>query len=235
MKITVIETGSLNEPLLSRWGSYPAIFEGIWARPGDEWQSWDCAHQPPPADLLEQDAIIITGSAADAHSNLAWILQLKLMIVSLHERRIKILGICFGHQVVAGALGGSSGRNEKGWELAMHPISLTEEYSNQTWGSTHTEFHIIDIHRDHVTRMPPGAKLMASTEHTPVSMFCLEDNVLCLQSHPEFNKELIADVVISVKESRGFSDEVATAALNSLKSEHQNTASRELVSRFLYG
>lgn len=233
MRITVIETGHLKEPLASRWGSFPEMFRKLWARPGDTWQTWDCVHNDPPEDLFEQDAILITGSAANAHDPDPWIVRLKETIVALHEKRVKILGICFGHQVIAGALGGRSGPSDQSWELGMHPITLNHTYREMPWGSDDEEIHVLDVHRDHVMEMPPGATLLASSEHTHVHMYCM-DNLLCMQSHPEFDKAFLEDLIEVFHQERGFSPELKSASLASLQTDHHNARARALVYRFLY-
>lgn len=206
------------------------MFHRILAEAGDTWTTWDCEHEEPPADLLEQDAVIITGSAADAHGQEPWLSRLKQTIVEVHRAGIKILGICFGHQIVAWALGGESGRNPKGWELAMHPIRFTQEAGGFAPGD---EMYVLDFHQDHVTRLPPGATCLASSPHTPVHIYRVGTRVLCLQSHPEFEKDMTAHLVEGYAESRGFTETQVSEALASLQTDHKNSKARAFIKAFL--
>ena len=235
MRICVVETGRLNEGLFERWGDYPGMFECLWRRPEDQWDVWDCMAAPPPADLHTYDAVILTGSAADAHADEPWILRLKETVAALHARRRKILGICFGHQVVAGALGGASGRHHDGWELGMQTLNLTDAFATMPYGDDAARHVVFNIHRDQVTALPPGARLLGSTRHTPIHMYALDDHILCLQSHPEFSRELVADLVQSLSPTRDFGAARVAEALARLGEHPTNTASRALVERFLRG
>ncbi|EGC32877.1 hypothetical protein DICPUDRAFT_56804 [Dictyostelium purpureum] len=79
-----------------------------------------------PANPLEYDGYVITGSKASAYDKDEWITVLKERVVHLDQNEVKICGICFGHQIIAEALGGKVEKNEKGWELGQHSIQVEE-------------------------------------------------------------------------------------------------------------
>lgn len=130
---------------------------------------------PTSEQLKETDAVIISGSFVDdACADTPWISRLAGFVVYLHDvhPRIRLIGICFGHQVIARAFGARVEENKLGWELGATKLKLSKEGSTiiGTPGKHEEELHIMQIHSDHVTKVPDGFKLLASSERTRVQM-----------------------------------------------------------------
>tara|TARA_Y100000590_G_scaffold133485_1_gene152617 strand:+ start:366 stop:1061 length:696 start_codon:yes stop_codon:yes gene_type:complete len=137
--------------------------------------------------LDDADAWIITGSKYSVYDNLEWIDSLLDFIIQLHVNNRYILGICFGHQVIAKALGGKVEKNVKGWELGSYPVSLTNA------GKAHPLFEgfnnndiVYESHQDTVISLPKDAIELAFTDKSNQS-FCINDNIFGVQFHPEFS------------------------------------------------
>ncbi|KAI0317968.1 class I glutamine amidotransferase-like protein, partial [Amylostereum chailletii] len=164
----------------------------------------------PAEDRLDDyDGIVITGSAASAYEDVEWINKLVAWVarIATSKPQIKIIAICFGHQIVAHALGGTCIPNDGKWEVGITDIALTDV--GQRIFKTGT-FNIQQMHRDHVPSVPPSFYLLGST---PVSlnqgMVRFVDSasspdlsqplppihILTLQGHPEFTKELVNELV----------------------------------------
>ncbi len=138
------------------------------------------------------DAVIITGSAQDAHSMEPGVVQLLEILRELADRDVPVLGICFGHQILARALGGTVGRNPSGWEVGNVQISLTVAGMAcpllADLGPTPT---VLQSHQDAVLSLPPGGILLAENPATPVQAFQSRaaGRQFGVQFHPEFTPE----------------------------------------------
>lgn len=138
------------------------------------------------------DAIILTGSARDAHSMEPAVIQLCGTLRELSAAGKAILGICFGHQVLARALGGEVGRHPAGWEVGSVRITLTPEgLACPVLMDLGLEPEVLQSHQDAVLSLPPGAVRLAGNAHTPVQAFqsCPGGRQFGVQFHPEFTPE----------------------------------------------
>ena len=122
MKLTIIQAGDVPPTLRGQFGPYPAMYSRMFdeAGVGFEYEAvpiYDGAAFPDPAKL---EAIVITGSAAGVYDDFAWLDPLRAFIRGAYAANTPMLGICFGHQIMADALGGDVRKSEKGWGLGRH-------------------------------------------------------------------------------------------------------------------
>jgi GMP synthase - Glutamine amidotransferase domain len=102
----------------------------------------------------------------------------------VHAARRPLVGICFGHQLVARALGGETRAADQGWGVGVHECRLV---ASPPWLPAGTEgFALLCSHKDQVTRLPEGAELLATSAFCPISAFTVGEHLLCFQGHPEF-------------------------------------------------
>ncbi|SVB75045.1 uncharacterized protein METZ01_LOCUS227899, partial [marine metagenome] len=119
-----------------------------------------------PKDENECDAFLVTGSKVSAYEDLPWINKLKEFIQSLHANKKKIIGICFGHQLIAEALGGIVIKSNKGWHVGVDSVKVNDEA--KIFGIPNDVFNLIYNHQDEVHTLPKNAKLLASSENCPI-------------------------------------------------------------------
>jgi GMP synthase-like glutamine amidotransferase len=158
-----------------------------------------------PADPFECDAWIITGARHDAHGGEPWIVALREFVRSIHETRRRLAGVCFGHQLVAEALGGASGRSGE-WRAG--PEHMVMQPTPWFVGGDVT---IHAMHQDVVTVLPAGATVIATGRTADVPAFVVGDHILCVQDHPEYSAEYIAALVAARRPRLG--DELTDDAL----------------------
>jgi GMP synthase-like glutamine amidotransferase len=126
----------------------------------------------------------VTGSKADSFGTDPWIQTLKAYLLKLYERGEKLLGVCFGHQLLALTLGGKAERADKGWGVGIHRYSLA---AHAPWMDPEvSELTLLISHQDQVTQLPEGATVIASSDFCPNAAYHIRDQVLCFQGHPEF-------------------------------------------------
>ena len=147
----------------------------------------DCAVR-----ALHADAVILTGSPRDAHSMEPAILQLCIALRLLTERDVPILGVCFGHQILARALGGTVGRNPCGWEVGNAQVTLTDAAScAPIFAGLPPKLDVLQSHQDAVLALPPAAIRLAGNAHTTNQAFQSRHGgrQFGVQFHPEFTPE----------------------------------------------
>ena len=136
-----------------------------------------------PHSIGQCDAYLVTGSPCSVYDNYPWIVELKAFINELVDRRVPLVGICFGHQVIAEALGGRVELADGGWLLGLHRFDTVATMPWMDAGPATPQLYFIN--QDQVTALPPGATRLAASAACPNAMYALGDRVLSLQGHPE--------------------------------------------------
>ena len=142
---------------------------------------------PEPAS---NDAYVITGSRYGVYEDRPWIADLMAFVRQCWEQEIRMVGICFGHQLIAHALGGETRKADVGWGFGIHSARLSE---HPEWMTDRDQIHgdmynLVVIHQDQVVDMPPGFRAIASNDFCPNSMIVADGRMLGIQGHPEFSK-----------------------------------------------
>ena len=135
----------------------------------------------PPLDAF--DAYVVTGSRLDAVTEAPWVLALGDFLRQAHEAGTATVGICFGHQLIAHVLGGRVERAAAGWGVGVHGAEITAAAGSP---EVPCRFRLLLSHQDQVLALPPGAELLATSEHAPIAAF-RAGSLLGFQGHPEFS------------------------------------------------
>ena len=144
------------------------------------------------AALAQQPAgIVISGSLQSVYERQDWMLRLEEAIRQAHHAEIPIFGICFGHQILASALGGEV-TTLNSWEFGAHPIYINGEHPYLK-GFKSGDL-TLQVHQDHVSTLPPGAQSLALTEKTPHQIFAL-NNSFGVQFHPEYTVDMLHTII----------------------------------------
>ena len=150
-----------------------------------------------PADPNECAGYIITGSPRGVYDPQPWIAELGDFIRTAHAADIKLVGICFGHQILAHSLGGHAEKSDKGWGMGLRPFNLDQDQSPEwlTEVANGSECNLYFCHQDQVVTLPKNATRLAGSEFCPNAMFEIEDRVLAMQGHPEFTDKTMVDTI----------------------------------------
>ncbi|HKI75413.1 MAG TPA: amidotransferase [Pseudomonadales bacterium] len=188
IRIGILKTDSVREEYQAEFGDYPVMFRTLLSLPGEPvtFADYNVEHGHYPATTDECDAWLITGSRRSVYEDEPWILRLRDYVVELNDTRSKLIGICFGHQLVAHALGGRTESAKLGWRVGVHPNTVVRRAPFMA--PAVDTFNLIFSHKDQVTELPAGAEALASSPGCPISMFRIGDHILTFQGHPEFCK-----------------------------------------------
>lgn len=195
-KIVILKTGQKLPTLDGVPGDFEDwILSGMGASQTDAWVVAAHAGDFLP-DLSQVRAVLITGSAAMVTDHADWIERAVAWVAEIVQNRIPLLGICFGHQLLARALGGVVDYNPKGIEVGTVALHMTEEARQDPLLSglaNNTRVHV--SHRQSVLTLPPQAVLLASTYLDAHNSFRVGDVAWGVQFHPEFNAQIVRGYV----------------------------------------
>jgi GMP synthase-like glutamine amidotransferase len=186
MRIGILKTDVVRKEFVDEFGEYPDMFAEllIGVDPDLEFVVYDVQQGEYPDDLDEVDAYLMTGSKSSVYDDEPWIHRLADFVRELHARRKKFLGICFGHQMVAHALGGRTEKSDKGWGVGAHRATFSELPPWHDGGRR--DFYLLVSHQDQVTRPAPGSRILAGSEFCENAVCQIGDHILTFQGHPEF-------------------------------------------------
>lgn len=161
------------------------------------------------------DAFLITGSKSSANDNDDWIISLSQFILECNETSKPMIGICFGHQLIAKVLGGTVQKHDAGWGVGVATSSVVEHYP---WMIPQmNEVNLLVSHQDQVSLLPPDATQILTNEFCLNAGFCIPSRALCFQGHPEFT--IPYSKVLMIHRINDIGETTFDVALNSLEKE----------------
>ncbi|KSJ18764.1 amidotransferase [Pseudomonas aeruginosa] len=231
LRICILETDILRPELIERYEGYGRMFQQLFAKQpiAAEFVIYNVVEGRYPADDERFDAYLVTGSKADSFGPDPWIQTLKTFLLDRYERGDKLLGVCFGHQLLALLLGGKAERASQGWGMGIHQYQLNERAD---WMSPALpDLTLLISHQDQVTRLPVNARVIASSDFCPYAAYAIGDQVLCFQGHPEFVHDYSRELLELRQQHLG--EELYRKGVDSLARDHQGTVVAEWMMRFV--
>jgi GMP synthase-like glutamine amidotransferase len=204
MKLGILKADALKPEFVEQFGEYPDMFARRIHKfdPTIELVTYDVQMHQYPEELDEVDAYLITGSKSSVYDQEPWLDALKDFVRQLHAAKKKVIGVCFGHQMIAEALGGKVTKADSGWCAGVHEAELTAK-AKVLIGAESGKFHLISNHQDQVKKVAEGAEIMASTASCPCYMTVLGDHIMTIQGHPEFDPEFAVQLLDMRREILG--------------------------------
>ncbi|WP_137817765.1 amidotransferase [Pseudomonas sp. 2FG] len=231
LRICILETDFLRPELVDQYQGYGRMFERLFAQQpiAATFTVYNVVDGHYPSDDERYDAYLVTGSKADSFGTDPWIHTLRTYLLERYERGDKLLGICFGHQLLALLLGGKSERSHQGWGVGTHRYQVAEQ---PAWMSpAMDELTMLISHQDQVTALPENATVIASSEFCPIAAYCIDDRVLCFQGHPEFVHDYSKALLEMRQQHLG--EQIYQQGIASLQHEHQGATVAEWMMRFV--
>lgn len=187
MLIGILQTGYAPDALRAA-GDYPDMFERLLAGHGFDFRTWRVVDEEFPDSVRDADGWLITGSKHGVYEDHAFIAPLEAFVRDAFAAHVPVVGICFGHQVMASALGGRVEKYGGGWAVGPTEYDFAgETLTLNAW------------HQDQVVAPPPGAEVIATTPFCAYAGFAYPGRGLSVQPHPEFADDFVAGLI----ESRG--------------------------------
>jgi GMP synthase-like glutamine amidotransferase len=188
-RIAILKTGAPPPALAATHGDYPAMFRDLLGE-GFAFETFDVQAGEWP-DPTAFDAAILTGSAAGVYEDAPWIAGL-LDWIREAKGRLRLVGICFGHQAMAQALGGRVEKSERGWGVGLHRYEVV---SPESWMSPEaTAVAIPASHQDQVVEKPAEARVLLRSDFTPFAGLAWGEDAISFQAHPEFTPAFATDL-----------------------------------------
>ena len=230
LRIAVLEAGRNRPALEDRFGTFGDSFDRYLDPEGNTFSFHDYAaydHVLPDAPNA-YDGFIVTGSAANAFDDDAWITNLGKFVRRAAERR-PVVGICFGHQLIARAFGGTVERAKAGWGIGVHTYDVVE--AREWMDPSLSQFRLVVSHQDQVVEAPDGATVLASSAFCPIAAMQIGETVMTMQAHPEAPPDYASAVYELRRDVIG--DDQVDAANASLHGAIDAEAVERWISRFL--
>ncbi|PYE85692.1 type 1 glutamine amidotransferase [Pseudoroseicyclus aestuarii] len=184
MQIGILETGHAPDALRPDLGDYADLFEGLLSGHDFTFRRYDVEAQEMPASPQDCDGWLITGSRHGAYEDHPWIPPLEAFIRAVREAEVPMVGICFGHQIIAQALGGRVEKFAGGWAVGRQLYDFGgEAVALNAW------------HQDQVTVAPPGARAVAASAFCENAALLYSDRIWSIQPHPEFDARFIRGLI----------------------------------------
>ncbi|KAG8372496.1 hypothetical protein BUALT_Bualt12G0072100 [Buddleja alternifolia] len=202
-RYALLLTANDSEYVKKVYGGYFNVFvDALGDIEGEKWDLFRVVEGefPKIEDLQNYEGFVVSGSPFDAYGHESWILQLCFLLKTLFAMQKKVLGFCFGHQVLCRALGGKVAKSCTGWDIGVRKVNLTEDFYSYGFSSDGlaeipSSLSLIECHQDEVWEVPVGAQVLADSDKTGVEMFSFGDNILGIQGHPEYTEDILDNLI----------------------------------------
>lgn len=184
MKIGILQAGHSPDELRETVGDYGEMFTRLLDGHGFSFEIFSVVDGEFPAGLDAADGWLITGSKHGAYEDHDWIPPLEDLVRAIRDADQPLVGVCFGHQIIAQALGGKVEKFTGGWSVGRTDYDFGDEtMALNAW------------HQDQVTKLPEGAEVIASSDFCENAALVIGDKILTIQPHPEFTADLVAGLI----------------------------------------
>ena len=184
MRVGLILCGRLPDRYAAVSGDYPALVSGMFGNRDISLEVFDSHLGRLPQNIAAFDGIIISGSPHSVYEDEKWIRDLEAFAREVAESATPVFGICFGHQLLATALGGVVEQAEGGWGVGIHTMRVLER---RPWMEPDREvLKLVMSHQDQVVDLPAGAVVLGSSDHCRNFLIEFTSTCIGMQGHPEF-------------------------------------------------
>lgn len=232
MHLGILQTGLLPDDLVAAHGDYPDLFDALLrpSLPDLRLSPFRVVEEHYPEHPQACEAWLITGSRHGVYEDHPWIAPLETFVRECLSAQRPVVGICFGHQLMAQALGGTVVKSDRGWGLGIGTYRLDADLP---WlGHTPSQLTLQRVHQDQVITPPPGAEVIGGNEHCPYGILRYGRFGFSVQPHPEFTAAFMRDL-ITARRGTLYAEPVADAALETLDAPVDSAQVGAMIASFL--
>lgn len=184
MKIGILQTGHAPDALLEPFGDYDLMFKKLLAGQGFTFENYRVVDMEFPGGPDAADGWLITGSRHGAYEDLPFIAPLMDLVRDIYAAAIPMVGVCFGHQIIARALGGTVEKFKGGWAVGPQTYDMNgEKVTLNAW------------HQDQVTERPADATVVGRNDFCENAALVYGDRAFTVQAHPEYGADFIEGLI----------------------------------------
>ncbi len=234
MKIGLLQCDHVAPELAPEFGDQPVFFQNLFAKhaPGINFDIFDVQNECYPEDPEAYDGFIGTGAKYSVTEDMPWIKRFEAYVCYLYQRKLKFIGICFGHQMIAQALGGKCNVSEKGWGIGVRKIHI---HKKKCWMNPEAGYiRLLYSHMDQIAVLPPNAEVIAGNDHCPYAMITVGDHFMGIQAHPEFTPAYL-DLLMQSRIDRIGARKVEEALRTLAEPTDENTVAQWMANFLLKG
>jgi len=231
MKIAILQCGEVSKESESQAGCNSEMIKAMFdvTEGFFEFESFDCQDGCYPDDIDDYDFYITSGSKAGVYEDKVWIQRLIKFVRQLDNKKKKLIGICFGHQIMAMACDGMVEKSENGWGVG---VAVNRVVSNPEWMSEkRAALNLPVSHQDQIITVPEDAQIIAESDFCPFFMVQWNDHFLSTQGHPEWNREY--SEIILARSKGTIPNQLFQSALSSLHIKSDNTLFKRWIMDFV--
>ena len=234
MKIGLLVCGAFSAEIMKKHdGTYEKIFVTALSAADSSlsFQTYMVFEDELPQSADECDGWLVTGSKSGVYEDLPWIPPLLDFIAEAYKENVPLVGICFGHQAIAKALGAQVKKADSGWGLGYQQYEMLESIE----GISAETLNLHAFHQDQVLSLPEGARVIAKTDHCPHAALIYKGRAISFQPHPEFSKIFEIDLILSAS-GVTVPEELANKAIRELAGTSVHNAEiMKLLAKFFKG
>lgn len=222
MKIGILHAGNLPQSICNKHGDYPDLLKASLSDPMFTFQVWKVYESSFPEEgVFECDAWIVTGSDDGVYDEIEWIKTLKAFVKNAFENHVTLVGHCFGHQLIASALGGIVEKYPGGWTFGVETLQFKSQKC----------IHLLAYHQDQVIKKPKSASVIASSAQINYAGLQYGRRALTYQVHSEIFGEALKDLVIC--EDDEIPAHAATRALSTMERKTSHLFISQYIKKFI--
>ncbi|MEO9823362.1 MAG: type 1 glutamine amidotransferase [Paracoccaceae bacterium] len=184
MRIGLLQCGHFPQPAYHPKTNYTDLYSRLLEGHGFAFQTWSVVDMEFPGSVNDADGWLLSGSKHGAYDDIPFIAPLESFIQRVYAAQLPMVGICFGHQIIAQALGGKVTKRATGWNCGRNDYAFEGTTKN-----------LMAWHQDEVVSAPPEAVLIGSSKECAIAMIRYKGNALTMQPHPEFDDAAVRIVM----------------------------------------
>lgn len=225
LKIGILICGHVRKEIVGKYGEYGGFFRRFLGEDNFDFAEFMVVENVFPENIEACDAYVLSGSRHGAYEDHAFIPPLEDFIRQANARRVPLVGICFGHQIIAQALGGKVEKFSGGWGIGVHDYAID-------LGTGLKTMSLNAMHQDQVVVKPEGARVIGTSAFCKNAALAYGDHIVTFQPHPEFDASFMRDL-IHYRRGTSFDESFADAAIQGLARPTSSGEIAHYVRRFL--